>query len=209
MLRRTFKGFCEVDLHFVVVFVLHLSFFFFRIFFLRSSLTLPWTIARFLDPFCTFSPAHRRVIRDTFIFRPFHYLLIWSATVLSGYFLPTGIFYLTLLSDIFGTTCFYQGFPGSRQLFLESCRASYWSSKHRPGPSVCLIHSNPQSSIHLNFVFMHVNIAKVLLVVKTLIRSAATLFSNHKNIKQQPNLSATKSYLNRSLKKYISRYNCN
>ena len=93
--------------------------------FSTSSLTLPWTIARFLHPFCTFSPAHRRVIRDTFIFRPFHYLLIWSATVLSGYFLPTGIFYLTLLSDIFGTTCFYQGFPGSRQLFLESCRASY------------------------------------------------------------------------------------
>ena len=31
---------------------------------LVSSLTLPWTIARFLDPFYTFSPAHRRVIRD-------------------------------------------------------------------------------------------------------------------------------------------------
>ena len=110
-----------------------------------------------------------------------------SATVLSGHFLPTGVFYLTLLPNIFGTTCFYQGFPGSRQLFLEICRASYWSSKHRPGPSVCLIHSNPQSSIHLNFVFMHVNIAKVLLVVETLIRSAATLFSSHENIKQQSN----------------------
>ena len=31
---------------------------------LVSSLTLPWTIARFLDPFYTFSPAHRRVIHD-------------------------------------------------------------------------------------------------------------------------------------------------
>ena len=31
---------------------------------LVSPLTLPWTIARFLDPFYTFSPAHRRVIRD-------------------------------------------------------------------------------------------------------------------------------------------------
>ena len=31
---------------------------------LTSSLTLPWAIARFLDPFYTFSPAHRRVIRD-------------------------------------------------------------------------------------------------------------------------------------------------
>ena len=41
-------------------------------------------------------------------------------------------------SDIL--TCVYQGFSGSRQLFLEICRASSWSSKHRPGPSVCFIH---------------------------------------------------------------------
>ena len=96
-----------------------------------------------------------------------------SATVLSWHFLPIGIFYLTLLLDIFGTTYFYQGFPGSWQLFLEICRSSYWSLKHRPGPSVCLVHINLQSFIHLKFVFIHVNIAKVLLVVKTLIRSAA------------------------------------
>ena len=112
-----------------------------------------------------------------------------SAMVLSGHFLPTGIFYLTLLPNIFGTTCFYQGFPGSRQLFLEICRASYWSSKHRPGPSVCLIHSNPQSFIHLKFVFIHVNIAKVFTCDENFdkkYRSAATLFSSHANIKQQP-----------------------
>ena len=81
------------DLHFVVV--LHLSMFFIHICFSTSSLTLPWTIAGFLHPFYTFSPAHRRVIRDTFIFRPFH--LAASATVLSGHFLPTGAFCLTLL----------------------------------------------------------------------------------------------------------------
>ena len=99
-------GFCDVAcyLHFVVV--LHLSFFFIHIFFSTSSLTLPWTIARFLDPFCTFSPAHRRVIRDTFIFRPFHYLLTASAMVLSGHFLPTGVFYLTLLPDILAQPAF-------------------------------------------------------------------------------------------------------
>ena len=65
-----------------------------------------------------------------------------SATVLSGHFLPAGIFYLPFLHRHF--TCVYQGFPGSRQFFLEVCRASYWSLKHRTGPSVCLIHSNPQ-----------------------------------------------------------------
>ena len=36
--------------------------------FSASSLTLPWTVAGFLHPFYTFSPAHRRVIRNTFIF---------------------------------------------------------------------------------------------------------------------------------------------
>ena len=102
VLGRTSGGFCDVDLHFVVV-ILHLSVFFIHIFFSTSSLTLPWTIARFLDPFCTFSPAHRRVIRDTFILRPFHYLLTASGTVLRGHFLPTSVFYLTLLPDIFGT----------------------------------------------------------------------------------------------------------
>ena len=96
LLGRTSGGFYDFDLQFVVV-ILHLLMFFFHIFFSTSSLTLPWTITRFLDPFCTFSPAHCRVIRITFIFRPLHYLLTASATVLSGHFLPTGVFYLTLL----------------------------------------------------------------------------------------------------------------
>ena len=140
---------------------------FIHIFFSTSSLTLPWTIARFLDPFCTFSPAHRRVIRDTFIFRPFHYLLTASAMVLSGHFLPTGVFYLTLLPDIFGIPnilaqpAFIKVSLGAGSYFFESCRASYWSSKHTPGPSVSLIHSNPQSFINLKSVFMLVNIGKI------------------------------------------------
>ena len=104
MLGRTSGGFCDVGYHFYFVVALHLSFFFIHIFFSASSLTLPWTIARFLDPFYTFSPAHRRVIRGTFIFQTFRYLLTASAKVLSGHFLPTGLFYLTLLLDIFGTS---------------------------------------------------------------------------------------------------------
>ena len=162
---RTSGGFCDVDLHFVAVVILHLPMFFIHIFFSTSSLTLPWTITRLLDPFCTFSPAHRRVIRNTFIFQPFCYLLTASAMVLSGHFLPTGVFYLMLLPDVFGT------FPTFWHNMLLS--RFHW------------IHSNPQYFIHLKSVFMQVNIAKVLLVVKTLIRSAATLL--HENIKQQPN----------------------
>ena len=56
LLRRTSGGFCNVDLHFVVV-VLHLLKFFIHISFSTSSLTLLWTIAKFLDPFYTFSPS--------------------------------------------------------------------------------------------------------------------------------------------------------
>ena len=137
----------------------------------------------FYTPFYTFSPAHRRVIRNS-LFN--HSVLAASATALSEHFLPTGIFYVTLLPDIFGTTCFYQGFPGSRKLFLEICRTSYWSSKQKPAPSVCLIHGNSQSFIHLKFVFIHVNIANVFTCVENFdkeYRSAATLFISHENIK--------------------------
>ena len=74
-----------------------------------------------------------------------------SATVLSGHFLPTGVFYLTLLHWHF--PYIHQGLTGARQLFLEVFRALYWSSKHRPGPSVSLIHSNPQSSNSERFIF--------------------------------------------------------
>ena len=90
-----------------------------------------------------------------------------NAMALSGRFIPTGVFSFTLLPDIFGTTCFYQDFPGSRQFFREVCRTSYWSSKHRPGPSVCLIHSNSQSFKHFKFVFIHVNIAKSFTLIKS------------------------------------------
>ena len=76
---------------------------------------------------------------------PFCYSFTASTTVLTGRFLPTGVFLpMSLLPDIFDTTCFYQGLRGSQQFFLEVSRASCWSSKHRPSLSVCLGHNNPQ-----------------------------------------------------------------
>ena len=127
--------------------------------FSTSSLTLPWTIGLspgFLHPILYFqlSPSQSDL-------RHFHLLnhsvLAASATALSGHFLPTGVLYLRLLPNIFGTTCFYQGLSGSWQFFLEVCRASYWSSKHRPCPAVCLIHSNPQSLYILNlYLYMSI-----------------------------------------------------
>ena len=80
-----------------------------------------------------------------------------SATVLSGHFLPTGVFYLTLLPDILAQPAFIKVSLGAGSYFLESCRASYWSLKHRPSPSVCLIHSNPQSLYILNlYLYMSI-----------------------------------------------------
>ena len=119
---------------------------------------------------CTFSPVHRRVICDNFIFnlsKIFFHSFTASAKVLNGHFLPTGVFYPTLLHRYF--TCAYQGFPGSRQFFLEICRASYWSLKHRLGPSVCLIHSNPQSSYSEEFMFKFYHILSRITCAESLI----------------------------------------
>ena len=41
-------------------------------------------------------------------------------------------------------SCFFIGFPGSRQFNLKASRASCWSSKHSPGLTICLNHSDPQ-----------------------------------------------------------------
>ena len=50
--------------------------------------------------------------------------------------------------------------PWEPAVLPRSLPSFIWSSKHRPGPSVCLINSNPQSFIQPRFVFIHVNIAK-------------------------------------------------
>ena len=42
-----------------------------------------------------------------------------------GFFYPQAFFTLRSLTDIFDSTCVYQGLPWSRQFFLEVCRASY------------------------------------------------------------------------------------
>ena len=59
-----------------------------------------------------------------------------SAMVLSGYFLLMGVFYLTLLPNILAQPAFIKVSLGAGSYFFKSCRASYWYSKQRPGPSV-------------------------------------------------------------------------
>ena len=41
-------------------------------------------------------------------------------------------------------SCCFQGFPGSGQFNLKVSRVSCWSSKHCPGPAICLNHSDQQ-----------------------------------------------------------------
>ena len=136
------------DLNFVVV--LHLLFFFIHICFSTSSLTLAWTIAGFLYRFYTFRPAHRRVIRHNFINQPFRYLfaerygLEWAFFTHRRFlpYAPSPTFYPAFIKTSLGA--------GSSSLNLKGFIRI---SKHRPGPSVCLIDSNPQSSYSEQFSF--------------------------------------------------------
>ena len=118
-----------------------------------SSLTIPWSIVGFLRLLYTFSPAQPRVICDIFIFNHSEIFLSRALRFWVDFFYPQAFFTLRSFTNIFDSTGVYQGLPGSRQFFLEVCRASCWSSKHRPGPSVCLIHSNTQSSSSERFIF--------------------------------------------------------
>ena len=79
---------------------LHLSFFFTHIFFSTSSLTLPWTIARFLHPFYTFSSAYRRVICNTFIFNHPVIFLLRVVRFWVSIFYPQALFTLPSFTDI-------------------------------------------------------------------------------------------------------------
>ena len=84
-------------------------------------------------PILYFQPNPSQSDSRHFHFQPFGHLLAASATALSELFLPTDVFF-TLRSFIDILTCVYHGFPGSRQSFLEVCRASYWWSSQFADP---------------------------------------------------------------------------
>ena len=85
-------------LHFAVV--LHLSLFFTHLLFdiiPHPSVDYRWVFT----PILYFQPGPSQSDLRQFHFQPFRDLLTGSATVLSGRFLPTGVFYLTLLHQHF------------------------------------------------------------------------------------------------------------
>ena len=164
------------DLHFVIA--LHLSIFFLfllffiHIFFATSSLTLPWAIAGFLHPFYTFSAAHRRVTHNSLIFNHSIIFLPQALWPWVGILYPQAFF--TLCSFTIILTCVYQGLPGSRQIWLEVCGALYWSSKHRPNISFCLIQRNPRSSYSEQVSFKFYDILPLIACGESLIYQILT-----------------------------------
>ena len=163
-----------VVLHFVVVF--HLAMFFIHIFFSTSSLTLPRTIVGFLHPFYTFSPAHRRVIRDTFIF---NHSVIFLPRALRFW---VGIIYsqaftLRSFTDILPAFIKASLGAGSSSLRVAGLHTD-WSLKHKPGPSVCLIHSNPQCSYSEGFIFKFYHILSWIACGESLVYILLTRFEH-------------------------------
>ena len=140
-------------LHLHFIFDLHMSMFFILLIFFIHILL--FDIIPHPSVY-TFSSGHRRVIRDAFSFNHSDIFLSQALRFWVGIFYPQAFFTLWSFTNIL--TCIYQGFPGSRKFFLEVCRTSYWSLRYRPGQSVCLTHSNPQSSYseRLIFKFCHI-----------------------------------------------------
>ena len=64
-------------------------------------------------PILCFQPSPLQSDSQYFHFQLFRYLLTASATVLSGHFLPTGVFYLTLLPDILARPAFIKASLGA------------------------------------------------------------------------------------------------
>ena len=103
----------------IFILLLYLSMLFIIIFFSTSSLTLPWTIARFLDPFCAFSPAHCRVIRNTFIFNHSVIFLPRALRFWVGIFYPQAFFTLRSFPTFLAQLTFIKASLGAGSYSLK------------------------------------------------------------------------------------------
>ena len=122
--------------------------------FSTSFLTLPWTIARFYTHFILSAQPNAEWFTilsfSTFSRSSFHSVTS-SATVLSGHFLPTGVFFtLRSFTDIL--PAFIKVSLGANSSSLKFA-GLHTDPRNRTSPSVCLIHSNPRSSYSESFIF--------------------------------------------------------
>ena len=164
----------------IFILLLYLSMFFIIIFFSTSSLTLPWTIARFLDPFCTFSPAHRRVICDTFIFNHSVIFLPRALRFWVGIFYPQAFFTLRSFPTFLAQPAFIKASLGAGSYSLKF--AGLHTDPQNTDPAHLFVWFTViHNLLYILNLYLYMSILqKFLLVVKTLI----------KNIDQQPDYSA-------------------
>ena len=84
---------------------------------------------------------------------PEHYGFEWTLFTHRHFLAYAPSWHFWHIPDILAQPAFIKVSLGAGSYLLESCRVSYWSLKHRLSPSVCLIHSNPQSFIHLKSIW--------------------------------------------------------
>ena len=122
-------------------------------------------------PILYFQPSPSQSDSQHFHFQPFLYLLAARATVLSKHFLPTGVFYLTLLPDI---SRLFLG-AGSYSLKFAGLYTDPWNTDLA---HLFVWFTVIHNLLYILNLYLYMSILqKFLLVVKTLI----------KNIDQQPN----------------------
>ena len=148
--------------------------------FSTSSLTLSWTIAGFLHPFYTFSPAHRRVIRDTFIFNHSVIFLPRALRFWVGIFYPQAFFTLRSFPTFLAQPAFIKASLGASSSSLKF--AGLHTDPRNTDPAHLFVWFTViHNLLYILNLYLYMSILqKFLLVVKTLI----------KNMDQQPHYSA-------------------
>ena len=113
--------------------------------FSTSSLTLPWTIARFLHPFYTLSSAYHRVICNTFIFNHPVFFLLRVVRFWVSIFYPQALFTLPSFTDIL--PAFIKASLGAGSSFLTL--AGLHTDPQNTGPVHPLVWFTVVHSLHI------------------------------------------------------------
>ena len=128
---------------------------------------------RVLTPILYFQPSPSQSDSRLFHFQPFLYLLTTSARVLGGIFYPQVFFTLRSFTNILATLIKASLAGGRSSLRFAGLDTD---PQNRPGPSVCLIHSNAQSSYSEQFIFKFYHILSWISCGKSLIYLLLTRF---------------------------------
>ena len=144
---------------FTSFFDLYLSMFF--ILLLLSFIQISFAFRHHPSPFPGLSPGFythfilsAQPIAESFAILSFTTFPISSYRECYGF--EWAFFTLRSFTDIFDSTCNYQGFPGARQFFLEVSRASYWYPRNTDPAYrflwfIVILNLHTQNDSYLNF----------------------------------------------------------